>query len=819
MSLDTDNWELLQTLFHLAEGAAPEDRERVLKERCANPELVRRAMEIIDGTEKLEREAKPAEEQSRPSRIGPYSLLRMLGSGGLGTVYLAERIAGGVPQRSALKILAPYAAGPSFVERFHREQHILASLDHAHITRMLDAGIGADGMPYLVMEYVEGDHLDAYCDAKRLKIEDRIRLFLQVCDAVAYAHRNLIVHLDLKPSNILVDREGEVKLLDFGTSKLIGADMQLTTTVLATPAYASPEQLRNEAVTTACDVYSLGVILRELLAGRATTQTASVLFERALHEQELEALPTVIAAGAGEARGVSDAKLRQLLAGDLATITAKCTRARAVDRYASVDALSEDLNRYLNGMAVLARPQTALYRIGKFVRRNRKLVAVAACAAVLLAGAIGYAELKQRRAIEEGRRAERMQALMRSLFRIANSENLGKPTMSVNDFLNLGVRTLPLYVHDEADLRAAQMGLAESLHDNSDYADAQKVFLEIAAKSRAAGDSNAEAEALAYAGDIAFHDGKVESGMQLTQRALDLSRNSKVTPAVRVTAERFYGMNRERFELHSDANIQLLKQAVSEAKSSGLPPSEIAAVLQGLGGAMQSMLQMDQAESYYRQALAYYAQDAAYLYNGAILEGELGHLEQLDGKFEEALAHHRQALEAIIRCTGDGSPDAQYERKYVAQDLLWLNRPAEALAIMQPTVAADRKLDNGAGGPQLANALYVLASAYVATGHAQEGEKLVKEEMDMAAGKLSPSSRGFAWMYLLYAQALAAEHRDRDALPYAERAWQALGQVKAGDTVTDRKRSAEAQEVLAAVRARLAGSGDGEKPAASGRRS
>jgi serine/threonine-protein kinase len=159
---------------------------------------------------------------------------------------LAERILGGTPHRVALKVLSPHAAGASFIERFHREQHILASLDHKNITRMLDAGMSDNGQPYLVMEYVHGVHLDQYCDTQKLGIRERIELFLQVCDAVAYAHRNLIVHLDLKPSNVLVNEEGTVKLLDFGTSKLIQPESMLTTTVLATPAYVSPEQLRNE---------------------------------------------------------------------------------------------------------------------------------------------------------------------------------------------------------------------------------------------------------------------------------------------------------------------------------------------------------------------------------------------------------------------------------------------------------------------------------------------------------------------------------------------------------------------------------------------
>ena len=243
MPQDSENWTLLQKLFHLAEETKAEDRERVLTEHCPDEALVRRAIEIFRNSTVLEADAQERPRPAGPARIGPYTVIRLLGSGGIGTVYLAERIVGSSPQRVALKMLAPHAAGPSFVERFHREQHILATLDHSHITRLLDAGITESDQPYLVMEYVEGEHLDAYCDARKLGIDERLQLFLQVCDAVAYAHRSLIVHLDLKPSNILVSNDGVVKLLDFGTSKLIQTDGLFTTTVLATPAYASPEQL------------------------------------------------------------------------------------------------------------------------------------------------------------------------------------------------------------------------------------------------------------------------------------------------------------------------------------------------------------------------------------------------------------------------------------------------------------------------------------------------------------------------------------------------------------------------------------------------
>src|SRR5271170_3101098 len=384
MTQDAQNWDQLQALFYLVETAPERDRERLLVENCLDPGLRQRVMTILKASEVDSKNDTPAGAPTLTGKIGPYSVIRHIGAGGLGSVYLVERMMGGTVQRSALKVLAPHAAGPMFVERFHREQHILASLEHPNITRMVDAGLTETGHPYLVMEYVEGVQLDAYCDERRLGIPQRLQLFLQVCDAVAYAHRNLIVHLDLKPSNILVTAEGTVKLLDFGTSKMIQPDHFLTTTVMATPAYASPEQLRNEPVTTACDIYALGVILFELLAGHRPNGRASAaeMVERAFKEQEPESLPNAITSSSAEHRGLSESRLRQLLTGDLATVVQKCLRPRPQDRYPSMDSLIGDIQRFLAGMPILAHPQTPWYMMGKFVRRNRQAVLTAALVAI-----------------------------------------------------------------------------------------------------------------------------------------------------------------------------------------------------------------------------------------------------------------------------------------------------------------------------------------------------------------------------------------------------------------------------------------------------
>ena len=647
MSQDATQWKVLQTLFHLMEETPDGERTQVLERHCDDPELRRRVISMVRGANLPDEEAKYLKTAPSATRIGPYSVMRLLGAGGIGSVYLAERIRGGSPQRVALKVLAPHAGGPSFVERFHREQHILASLDHPHITRLLDAGITEDGQPYLVMEHVNGVHLDEFCDTRRLDIRERIELFLQICDAVAYAHRNLIVHLDLKPSNVVVTDEGVAKLLDFGTSKLIQPDSLLTTTVLATPAYASPEQLRNEPVTTACDVYSLGAILFDLLAGRRATNKmgAAVMFERAMTEAEPELLSQTISAEAAANRGVSESRLRQLLSGELDTITSKCLRPRPKDRYGSVDALAEDLRRHLDGRAVLARPQTTMYRLGKFVRRNRKIVITTGLLALALVASLGYAAWRQQQALLDAQCAVRMQTFMYRMFKLANPNYTGKPAATVPEFLAMGVKMLPEYIKEPSDLRQAQLGLGESMYESGDLDGALKVFIQVAAGAKASGDVAAEAQAEAYAGNIDYLQGQVDQGRDLTAHALELSRRPDVPPSVRVWSAIFYAWNRENNGFRDDANVTLLRQAVKLSLENNLPIRETADALFNLGSDLELRGDLSGARQAFEQALQAYGQDPAALCDQSEIYGELAYVVQMGGDFKASLPLYQRSYD------------------------------------------------------------------------------------------------------------------------------------------------------------------------------
>lgn len=344
--------------------------------------------------------------------IGPYRLERALGAGGMGSVWLAERNDGLLKRKIALKL--PHLGGDlaGLAERMTRERNILAALEHPGIARLYDAGIAEDARPYLALEFVEGEPIDRYCERHGLNIAARIGLALQVAGAVAYAHTRLVVHRDLKPSNILVDAQGQVHLLDFGIAKLLdqGGSAQLTQAASAlTPEYASPEQIRGDAIGTPSDVYSLGVVLYELLAGVRPykLQRANAL---ALAQAVLSAEPL------RPSDAATDAPARRQLRGDLDTIILKALKKSPVERYATVAEFAEDIERYLHGAPVRARPDSNWYRARKFVTRNALSVGAAASILLALAAGLAIALWQVQVARTEQRRAEDVKQFVASMF-------------------------------------------------------------------------------------------------------------------------------------------------------------------------------------------------------------------------------------------------------------------------------------------------------------------------------------------------------------------------------------------------------------------
>lgn len=413
--------DALQALIARIGAGEAIDAESIPKELRADPTLQRllALSRVAHGFDRRFTE-EPEAEPVNPGQLGPWRLLRLLGRGGMGEVWLGERSDDVVEQRVAIKRVRVQSRDVR--ERLFSERRLLARLEHPNIARFIDAGVDESGSPWLVLEYVEGVPITAWCEQQALSLRARLQLFAKVCAAVEHAHRHLIVHRDLKPANILVNADGEPKLLDFGIAKLLDDSAQGDTVAALTPSYAAPEQLRGEAVSTATDVYALGLLLYRLLAGALpeTRRGGSAAAVLARIDDEETQRPSVTAAEIPPSLPYPPGALR----GDLDAIVAQAIRARPQDRYGSVAELSADLERVLQSRPVLARAPTRRYRFGRFARRNRLALGLGMFAvAVLIAGTVvslqqaRRAELSAQSAQRELARAEQISDFLGSLYR------------------------------------------------------------------------------------------------------------------------------------------------------------------------------------------------------------------------------------------------------------------------------------------------------------------------------------------------------------------------------------------------------------------
>ena len=428
-TLSPDQWQIVSPYLDQALTLPEEERGRWLDEmRRENPALAQQLAELLEEHRAAEGKrylgtspALLAESRGLAGQnVGAYKLISMVGQGGMGAVWLAERSDGRFERKAAVKFLSAALVGHGGEQRFRREGAILGRFSHPNIAELLDAGVSSSGQPYIVLEYVQGEPIDAYCDGEQLSITARVRLFLDVLGAVAHAHANLIVHRDIKPSNVLVSSDGQVKLLDFGIAKLLeGEGAEGAATMLTreggsslTPAYAAPEQITGGLVTTATDIYALGVLLYLMLSGQhpaGAGPLSAAQMVRAIVETEQPRLSSVVAArqetealrvNAAKRESTPD-KLQRLLRGDLDVIVSKILKKKPQERYSTVTALADDLNRYLKNEPISARPDTLRYRADKFVRRNRMAVVLSSLALLAIFSgstvAIYQARIAQRR--------------------------------------------------------------------------------------------------------------------------------------------------------------------------------------------------------------------------------------------------------------------------------------------------------------------------------------------------------------------------------------------------------------------------------------
>lgn len=423
--------ELLATLIELPEEA----RSRFLDSSCGQDLQLRRQLEGLlrahEATAAADLEGLHFSHEFEMARarivgsvigkrVGAYQVEAEIGHGGMGAVYCAVRADDSYKKRVAIKLVNRGLLSRRSAELFRHERQILADLEHPNVARLLDGGTDQDGSPYLVMEFVEGETITKYCDTHRLSIEERLALFQKICAAVHFAHQNLVIHRDIKPANILVTREGEPKLLDFGIAKIVGSETDTQTMGAMTPAYASPEQLSGLAVTTSTDIYSLGLVLYEILTGRYAYErfTSPAQRQRAILESDpdrpSQAIRQISVENQGGARSEQISRLRRLavdklskrLEGDLESIVAKAIRKEPDQRYSSVAQFSEDISRHLRGEPVIAHQGTFIYKCHKFVRRHTLAVATALCVIALVISGVALIIRAERRARAEKAIAE-----------------------------------------------------------------------------------------------------------------------------------------------------------------------------------------------------------------------------------------------------------------------------------------------------------------------------------------------------------------------------------------------------------------------------
>jgi len=691
---DLDRWQRIETILDELLDLAPEVRGARLDVLAAGePELREEidrllAADSATGSGVLDRglaavawRVMEEEAAAEPGeRIGPYRVVRLLGRGGMGEVLLAERAEGDFEQQVALKIVRGGPNRTEIVERFRRERRILARLRHPNIAALYDGGVTADGVPYFAMEYVNGERITDWCDARTLGVAQRVDLFESVCRAVEHAHRNLVVHRDIKPGNVFVTSEGGAKLLDFGIGKLLdpesGEETQATRSFL-TPAFAAPEQIRGEGASTSSDVFSLGMLLYVLLTGHHPHGDASRSMEvaRAIAEDDApdpstragRDSTTMSASEIAARRGMEPAELRRRLKGDLDNIVAKALRRDPDERYASARELAEDLQRYRRSEPVRARPATMQYRMSRFVRRHR--VGVAAASVTFVAAVAGVAGVAwQGRVAEHERdRAQAVKDYLIEVFSAADPSFESGKTLTAAELVERGAERIQDRFGDEPEIRAEITEVLGSvLTGLALYERADELLQEALREHRRMGDRPRAASALSALAVNATHRGELEAAERLQREALAAVRD-------------LYGDGPQEAEaLHSlgrilahagrpEEAIEVLREAIAVGRGAGLTKPELADYHTSLAGPLMDVGRLEDSEREYRAALA--ALPEVSVATGSTL-AELTRLLNHMGRNEEAEEASRRALQVLREEYGPvGHPDVGHALNSLASIL------------------------------------------------------------------------------------------------------------------------------------------------------
>ncbi len=668
-----------------------------------------------------------------PQQVGVWKLLELLGEGGMGRVFLAERADGQFEQRAAVKLLKPGLVERAAVARFLRERQILARLDHPGIARLLDGGLTADGTPYLVLEKVDGEPITAWCERRGTALEDRLRLFLAVCAAVAAAHRSLVVHRDLKPSNILVTAEGEVKLLDFGIAKPLGeAGETHTLERVLTPEYAAPEQIAGGPVTTTTDVYALGVVLYELLAGRVPhswrERQSFFDFEQRVVATEAVRPSAALAAAAraqpGPQRSALSAQARRLV-GDLDAIVLEALRKEPEARYPSVEALAADVERFLGNRPVEARGGAASYRARKFVQRHRLALAAALLLTLSLAAGVVATVWQAARARHEAAKARGIADFLLGLFTSQDPYQANGEERTARQLLELGARDVETKLAGQPEVQAAI------------YEEVAAVYLQL---------------------------GEYRAAEPLTRKLLALQERlhgPRSQPAV--AARIFVGNIVSELGRYDEAEAIFRRAETDETAERGADARLVGEALRGLAGVLASVARYDEAERAERRALAILRKTAGDSDPMTlIVMNNLGVILSHRGKLAESEDLQRRHIALLEKRPGESEAGTLIPRYNLGTTIADEGRYVEAEAIFREVLPAARKVF-GPHHPVVVKILRRLARTLDLLGRTAEAEPFVAESTAAVEASDSEEERALQRTNVAYHALEAGDPRRAEA--------------------------------------------------------
>lgn len=697
--MDSKRWEKIQHIFEQALEVDNTERASLIRSLSdGDDEICHEVLSLLDADNEhdniLDKSVGallnlPQDENLTGRKVGPYILKKEIGQGGMGAVYLAERDDTDFKQVIALKIIKRGMDTDEILRRFSHERQILAGLKHPNIARLYDGGITDDGLPYFTMEFVDGEPITDYCNNNRLSIDERLTLFLEVLDAVIYAQSNLIVHRDLKPGNIFITKDGTVKLLDFGIAKLIGDNdiypdsPELTKTgyQVMTPGYASPEQVRGEPVTTASDVYSLGIVLYELLTGHrpyivqgispfeiekviCTTDPSKPSTVISRIDDSVKDTPSTKDADKiiAELRHTTPEKLKKKLRGDLDNISMKALTKEAGSRYTTAQRFSDDIRRHLKGLPVSARAATLTYRFTKFIRRNTFPLS----AAVLFIGVISSLTVyytinlsdERDKAKLEAEKAKAVSEYVTSLFEISNPNEAKGQTITARELLDEGAARLETDLADQPEIQVELMDVISNVYYSLSQLDKAKYYSRKAVDlSRQIYNDNDKAVSVSLhrLGDLYFEAGDYASAESLYTEAVTI--DSKLFGANDTSVAYHYtaiGSVHRHLTDYENAKIYYEKALKIQRDNFEPPNLDLAYTLANLGRLYQFTEQYDTAEKLFIESLEM-RQEILGLENFETVAslGTMGSLMLVQENYIKAIEYYTTALNALQALVDD----------------------------------------------------------------------------------------------------------------------------------------------------------------------